>query len=158
MADGFDNTLLSTTAGTVSSALNKISGLIVIWAGAALVLKGALTLGELIAFRIIAGYVTAPLLRMTSIWQSLQETLLSLERLSDVIDHPQEVPADNGNRIVMPPILGDLVFQNIQFRYRSSSPLLLHNLNLTIRHGEFVAIVGSSGSGKSTLTKLLARL
>jgi ATP-binding cassette subfamily B protein len=158
VADGFDNTLLSTTAGTISGFLNKLSGLIVIWAGAALVLKGALTLGELIAFRIIAGYVTGPLLRMTSIWQSVQETALSLERLSDVIDNPQEAPLDNGSRMVMPPIVGDIQFQDIQFRYKPSSPLLLNHLNLTIPHGEFVAIVGSSGSGKSTLTKLLARL
>jgi len=158
VADGFDNTLLSTTAGTISSFLNKLSGLIVIWAGAALVLKGSLTLGELIAFRIIAGYVTGPLLRMTSIWQSVQETALSLERLSDVIDNPQEAPLDNGSRMVMPPIVGDIQFQGIQFRYKPSSPMLLNHLNLTIPHGEFVAIVGSSGSGKSTLTKLLARL
>ena len=158
VADGFDNTLLSTSAGSISGFLNKLSGLIVIWAGAALVLKGELTLGELIAFRIIAGYVTGPLLRMTSIWQSVQETALSLERLSDVIDNPQEAPADNGSRMVMPPIVGDIQFQSIQFRYKPSSPLLLSNLTLTIPHGEFVAIVGSSGSGKSTLTKLLARL
>ena len=158
VADGFDNTLLGTTAGTISSFLNKLSGLIVIWAGAALVLQGSLSLGELIAFRIIAGYVTGPLLRMTSIWQSVQETALSLERLSDVIDNPQEAPLDNGTRMVMPTIQGDIRFSHIQFRYKHSSPWLLDNLNLTIPRGEFVAIVGTSGSGKSTLAKLLARL
>jgi ATP-binding cassette subfamily B protein len=158
VADGFDNTLLSTTAGSISSFLNKLSGLIVIWAGAAMVLNGTLTLGELIAFRIIAGYVTGPLLRMTSIWQSVQETALSLERLSDVIDHPQEAPADNATRMVMPQIRGEIRFQAINFRYKPSSPLLLQNLNLDIQAGSFVAIVGTSGSGKSTLAKLLARL
>jgi ATP-binding cassette subfamily B protein len=132
--------------------------LIVIWAGAGLVLSGSLSLGELIAFRIIAGYVTGPLLRMTSIWQSVQETALSLERLSDVIDHPQEAPDDNASRLIMPPIKGEICFRNISFRYKPSSPLLLKGLNLTIAQGSFVAIVGTSGSGKSTLTKLLARL
>jgi HlyB family type I secretion system ABC transporter/HlyD family type I secretion membrane fusion protein len=158
VADGFDNTLVSTTASSISGFLNKLSGLIVIWAGAGMVLSGALSLGELIAFRIIAGYVTGPLLRMTSIWQSVQETALSLERLSDVIDHPQEAPDDNARRLVMPPIQGEIRFRNISFRYKPSSPLLLKNLNLTIPRGTFVAIVGTSGSGKSTLTKLLARL
>ncbi len=158
VAEGFDNTLLSTTAGSISSFLNKLSGLIVIWAGAALVLQGSLSLGELIAFRIIAGYVTGPLLRMTSIWQSVQETALSLERLSDVIDNPQEAAADNATRMVMPPIEGEIEFRAIQFRYQPSSPLLLHGLDLTIPRGQFVAIVGASGSGKSTLTKLVARL
>jgi subfamily B ATP-binding cassette protein HlyB/CyaB len=158
VADGFDNTLVGTTASSISGFLNKLSGLIVIWAGAGMVLSGALSLGELIAFRIIAGYVTGPLLRMTSIWQSVQETALSLERLSDVIDHPQEAPEDNARRLVMPPIQGEIRFRNISFRYQPSSPLLLKGLNLTIPHGTFVAIVGTSGSGKSTLTKLLARL
>jgi ATP-binding cassette subfamily B protein len=158
VAEGFDNTLLSTTANTISSFLNKLSSLLVIWGGASLVIAGRLSLGELIAFRIIAGYVTGPLLRMTSIWQSLQETALSLERISDVIDHPQEAPEDNANRIIMPPIEGAISFQNIQFRYKPSSPLLLRGVNLEIPRGQFVAVVGTSGSGKSTLTKLVARL
>ncbi|MCP9929369.1 peptidase domain-containing ABC transporter [Cyanobium sp. AMD-g] len=158
IAEGFDNTLVGTTASSISGFLNKLSGLIVIWAGAGMVLSGSLSLGELIAFRIIAGYVTGPLLRMTSIWQSVQETALSLERLSDVIDHPQEAPEDNAKRLIMPPIQGEICFRNISFRYKSSSPLLLKCLNLTIPRGTFVAIVGTSGSGKSTLTKLLARL
>lgn len=158
VAEGFDNTLLSTTANTISGFLNKLSGLVVIWGGAALVLQGQLSLGELIAFRIIAGYVTGPLLRMTSIWQTVQETALSLERLSDVIDHPQEAPEDNASRIIMPPIKGEISFQNINFRYKPSSPLLLTGINLNIPCGKFVAIVGTSGSGKSTITKLLARL
>jgi len=158
VAEGFDNTLLSTTANTFSAFLNKLSSLLVIWGGAALVLNGELSLGELIAFRIIAGYVTGPLLRMTSIWQTVQETALSLERLSDVIDHPQEAPEDNSSRIIMPPINGEISFQNIQFRYKPSSPLLLKDVSLTIPQGKFVAVVGTSGSGKSTLTKLVARL
>jgi ATP-binding cassette subfamily B protein len=95
---------------------------------------------------------------MTSIWQTVQETALSLERLSDVIDHPQEAPGDNASRIIMPPIQGEIVFQNIQFRYKPSSPLLLKGVSLTIPQGKFVAVVGTSGSGKSTLTKLVARL
>jgi ATP-binding cassette subfamily B protein len=158
IAEGFDNTIVSTIANTLGSFLNQLSSLLLIWAGASLVLDGKLSLGELIAFRMIAGYVTGPILRMTSIWQSVQETALSLERLSDVIDHPQEAPADNANRIVMPPIQGQISFQNIKFRYKPSSPLLLKGVNLEIPQGVFVAVVGTSGSGKSTLTKLLARL
>jgi ATP-binding cassette subfamily B protein len=158
IAEGFDNTIVSTIANTLGSFLNQLSSLLLIWAGASLVLDGKLSLGELIAFRMIAGYVTGPILRMTSIWQSVQETALSLERLSDVIDNPQEAPPDNANRIVMPPIQGQISFQNIKFRYKPSSPLLLKGVNLEIPKGVFVAVVGTSGSGKSTLTKLLARL
>ena len=158
VAEGFDNTIISTVANTTGDFLNKLSSLLLIWAGALFVIEGKLSLGELIAFRMIAGYVTGPILRMTTIWQSVQEVALSLERLSDVIDHPQEAPPDNANRIIMPPIEGDISFQNILFRYKPSSPLLLKGVNLDIPRGKFVAVVGTSGSGKSTLTKLLARL
>ena len=158
VAEGFDNTLTSTVASSASGFLNKLSGLLVIWAGAFLVLNGSLTLGGLIAFRIIAGYVTGPLLRMGSIWQNIQETSLSLERLSDVIDHPAETLDDNSKKISMPQIHGAISFRNINFRYKHSSPLLLEDFNLEIPQGTFVGIVGTSGSGKSTLTKLLARL
>ena len=158
VAEGFDNTILSTTSNTLSSFLNKLSSLLVICVGAKLILDGQLTLGELIAFRIIAGYVTGPLLRMTSIWQTLQETSLSLARLADVIDHPQESPEKNQKMLLMPPIMGNVVFKDISFRYKPSSPLLLKSVNLNLPAGKFIAVVGSSGSGKSTLTKLLARL
>lgn len=158
VAEGFDNTIVSTVASTFNGFLNKLSSLAVIWGGAYLVLSGELTLGELIAFRIIAGYVTGPLLRMANVWQSIQETALSLERLADVIDHPEEAPEDNGSRLNMASIQGRIEFQDIEFRYQPSSPLLLKGVNLKIDQGTFVAVVGLSGSGKSTLTKLLTRL
>ncbi|MGD1899605.1 MAG: ABC transporter transmembrane domain-containing protein, partial [Phormidesmis sp.] len=90
VSDGVKTVLTSTTAGSASGFLNKLSGLLVLWVGAYLVLEGNLTLCGLIAFRIISGYVTQPLLRLTQLWQNFQETALSLERLSDIIDHPQE--------------------------------------------------------------------
>jgi ATP-binding cassette subfamily B protein len=158
IAEGFDVTLISTTASSINDFLNKLSGLLVIWGGAHLVLSGDLTLGELIAFRVIAGYVTTPLLRMTSVWQSVQETALSLERLSDVIDTPVEAPEDNATRMSMPPINGLVEFRGIDFRYQRTSPLLLKSISLQIEPGQFVAFVGLSGSGKSTITKLLTRL
>jgi len=158
IAEGFDNTLTSSLTNNLSGFLNKLSSLMVIWAGAFFVLNGTLTLGGLIAFRIISGYVTGPLLRMSSIWQNIQETNLSLERLSDVIDHPSETPEDNASKITMPPIEGAISFRSIEFRYKPSSPLLLTDLDLEIPRGAFVGIVGTSGSGKSTLTKLVARL
>ena len=158
IAEGFDVTLISTTASSINDFLNKLSGLLVIWAGAYLVLSGDLTLGELIAFRVIAGYVTTPLLRMTGVWQSIQETALSLERLSDVIDTPVEAPEDNSTRISMPPIIGLVEFRDVEFRYQRTSPLLLKSISMKIDPGQFVAVVGLSGSGKSTITKLLTRL
>ena len=158
VSDGFKTVLTSTTAGSASGFLNKISGLLVLWVGATLVLDGTLTLGGLIAFRIISGYVTQPLLRLTQLWQNFQETALSLERLSDIIDHPQEQAEEDRAQIPMPEIVGDVTYENLSFRFAASGPLQLVNVNLEFEAGEFIGVVGQSGSGKSTLMKLLPRL
>ncbi|MEM8502622.1 MAG: peptidase domain-containing ABC transporter [Cyanobacteria bacterium P01_D01_bin.1] len=158
VSDGFKTVLTSTTAGSASGFLNKLSGLLVLWYGASLVLEGNLTLGGLIAFRIISGYVTQPLLRLTQLWQNFQETALSLERLSDIIDHPQEQAEEDRAQIPMPEIKGNVKYEDLSFRFAPSGPLQLININLEFHRGEFIGIVGQSGSGKSTLMKLLPRL
>lgn len=155
---GFKTVLTSTTAGSANNFLNKLSALLVLWAGAYLVLEGELTLGQLIAFRIISGYVTGPLLRLAGIWQNFQETALSLERLSDIIDTPQESDEDDRNKIPMPIIKGAVTYENLSFRFGTTGPMQLLNINLEFPPGQFIGIVGQSGSGKSTLMKLLPRL
>jgi len=154
---GFRNVVTSTISSSSSNFFNKISGLVVLWLGAYLVLQGELTLGQLIAFRIIAGYVTSPLLRLSQLWQNFQETALSLERLSDIVDHPQEGEEDRDN-IPMPLIEGAVRYENVSFRFKNTGPMQLNNINIDIEPGQFVGIVGQSGAGKSTLTKLVARL
>lgn len=157
VSTGFNTVLTSTMASALSGFFNKLSGLLVLWVGAYLVLKQELTLGQLIAFRIIAGYVTSPILRLTQIWQNFQETALSLERLADIVDTPQEAEQDRQN-IPMPLIRGAVRYENISFRFKPHGPLNLYNVNLEFAPGTFVALVGQSGAGKSTLAKLLSRL
>ncbi len=158
VSEGFRNVLTSTAASSTSNFLNKLSALLVLWVGAYLVLAGELTLGQLIAFRIIAGYVTGPLLRLAQIWQNFQATALSLERLSDILDTPQEVTEAERDNIPLPAVQGAVKYENVSFRFAPSGPMQLNNINLELPAGVFVGIVGQSGSGKSTLTKLLARL
>ena len=155
---GFRNTITSTAAGSANQFLGQVSGLIIIWYGAILVLDGKLTLGQLIAFRILSGYVTSPLLRLASLWQNFQETALSLERLSDVVDHPEEIEITGENLPPIPPIKGSINYDSVSFRFSNSGPMQLLNVNLSINKGSFIGIVGSSGSGKSTLLKLLTKL
>tara|TARA_B100001989_G_scaffold81044_1_gene56010 strand:- start:950 stop:3895 length:2946 start_codon:yes stop_codon:yes gene_type:complete len=158
ISESYRNSVTSTTSGSLSQFLNQSSNLIVLCVGAFLVIQGDLTLGGLIAFRIISGYVTNPLLRLSNLYQNFQQTNISLERLSDIIDNQQESSDSDKNNIPMPEIKGNIVFDEISFRFTDRGKLNLSNLNFEIKQGEFVAIVGQSGSGKSTLTKLIARL
>ena len=155
---GFRNTITSTAAGSANQFMGQVSGLLVIWLGAMLVLEGEMTLGQLIAFRILSGYVTSPLLRLASLWQNFQETALSLERLSDIVDHRKEIEIAGENLPPIPPLQGSISYEGVNFRFASSGPLQLLNVNFEIPAGSFVGIVGSSGSGKSTLLKMLTRL
>jgi HlyB family type I secretion system ABC transporter len=157
ISTGFQTVITSTLAKSASDFLNKISRVLILGMGAYLVLDGKLTLGQLIAFRIIAGYVTTPVMRLATLWQNFQETALSLERLADIVDHPEEGEEDRNN-IPMPAIRGRVKYDNLSFRFKSSGPLQLKNVTTEFEPGTFVAIVGESGAGKSTVTKLLSRL
>ncbi len=154
----FEKTITGTFLNETSSVLQKLSQLLVLWVGATLVLKGELTLGQLIAFRIISGYVTQPLLRLSSIWQNIQELRVSFERLADVVDTPEESSEADRSHIPLPPVKGDVVFENLSFRFNPGGPEILSNVALHVPPGTFTGIVGQSGSGKSTLMKLLPRL
>jgi ATP-binding cassette subfamily B protein len=158
VAESFRNAVTSTTANGFTQFLNQASTLAVLCVGAYLVLQGQLSLGQLIAFRIIAGYVTGPLLRLSNLYQNFQQTALSLERLADIVDTPQESTDADRVNIPMPAIAGAITYETVSFRFGQEGPLQLSQVNLQIPAGEFVAIVGQSGSGKSTLTKLLPRL
>lgn len=157
---GFKTVLTFSTASSLSGFFNKLSGLLLLWVGASMVIANPpqMTLGQLIAFRIIAGYVTSPLLRLVQLWQNFQETALSIERLSDILDAHPEADETNNTNIAMPPIQGVVKYDGLSFRFNPNGPLQLVNVSLEFPQGTFVGIVGQSGSGKSTLMKLLQRL
>jgi len=158
IARTFEKTVTGTFLNETSQVLQKLSQLLVLWVGASMVLKGDLTLGQLIAFRIISGYVTQPILRLSSIWQSVQELRVSFERLADVVDTPEESSEADKANIPLPPIVGDVLFENVSFTFAPGTPPVLSNIDLHVPAGTFIGIVGQSGSGKSTLMKLLPRL
>ena len=155
ISSNFRSALIGATSGSIGSFFNEIGGLAVLWVGAYLVLEGQLTVGQLIAFRIISGNVVGPIIRLAGTWQSIQSLQISVERLADVVDAPTEQPEDS--IIALP-----------QFRARLSltmsvfdSILMLPSCKISefcVDSGKFVGIVGQSGSGKSTIMKLLPRL
>ncbi|EIG1939376.1 type I secretion system permease/ATPase [Escherichia coli] len=123
--------------------------------GIQLIQKAVMTIGQLIAFNMLSGQVTAPVLRLAQLWQDFQQVGISVARLGDILNYPTEV---SGNGINLPPLKGDIEFKNISFRYKPEIPRVLENVSFNIAAGEIIGVVGRSGSGKSTLTRLLQRL
>ena len=158
LTSGFTTSTINTIFFSYSQFLNTISSLLVLWVGAGLVLKGELSLGGLIAFRILTGYVTGPLLRLARLWQRFQETSLSMELLADIADAPIEGELSQEKTFLrLPAIDGRIQFQDVSFGFKPGQ-LQLMNVSVDVPPGTFVGIVGQSGSGKSTLMKLLPRL
>lgn len=157
ISSNFRTTLIGASAGAIGSFFQQVGSLAVIWVGAYLVLKGELTVGQLIAFNIISGNVVGPVIRLASTWQTIQGLQISVERLADVVDAETEQPLD-ARPIALPPIRGKVEFENVSFRFKPHAPLVVKSVSFAIDAGRFVGIVGQSGSGKSTIMKLLPRL
>ena len=158
IGEGFKSVVLGSSASEIGNFLNQLSSLLIIWVGVYLVVGGELSLGQLIAFRIIAGYVTGPILRLSSLWQGFQQVGLSMERLADIIDQTPEAGDNDSGQIALPPMSGGVQIEALKFRFGASGPYQIDGVDLEIPAGSFIGIVGQSGSGKSTLMKLLPRL
>ena len=158
MSESFRTLLISISTGTAGQFLSQLTGLLTLWVGAFLVINGDLTIGQLIAFRIISGYVVGPLINLATSWQSFQGVALSIERLSDVVDAQAEGSDNEIDQLPLPPVAGEVTFQAVDFRFAEAAPLVVQNVSFQVPAGAFIGIVGRSGSGKSTIMKLLPRL
>ena len=158
IGEGFKSVVLGSSASEIGNFLNQLSSLLIIWVGVYQVVNGELSLGQLIAFRIIASYVTGPVLRLSSLWQGFQQVSISMERLADIVDQVPEANEQEADQISLPPIKGKVKFENLFFRFGKQGANQIDGIDLDIAEGSFVGIVGQSGSGKSTLMKLLPRL
>lgn len=152
---GFRVARLATIGQQGVQFIQKLVTVITLWLGAHLVIKGDLSVGQLIAFNMLAGQVAAPVIRLAQLWQDFQQVGISVARLGDILNTPTENPS---SRLALPNIRGQIDFEKIFFRYRPDGAEILRDLNLNIKAGEILGIVGRSGSGKSTLTKLVQRL
>jgi ATP-binding cassette, subfamily B, bacterial HlyB/CyaB len=148
---------LGNTASNLVQLVNKLVTAGILYFGAKLVISGELTVGELVAFNILAGRVSAPVLRIAQIWQDFHQARLSVARLGDILNAPAE-PTLNPTRAALPAIRGEIAFEHVSFRYRVDGPEVLHDVTFKIAAGQMIGMVGPSGSGKSTLAKLIQRL
>ena len=148
---------LANVASVIAMFLQNIFNLAILWVGAVYVMRAQLTVGELIAFQMLAGQIIAPIMRLVSMWQYFQQTRVSMERLGDIMNEETE-PAFNPGRTTLPSIQGRIDIDRMSFRYTEEGDRVLDQIKLSIPAGTKVGIVGRSGSGKSTLTKLIQRL
>lgn len=153
----FKSTNLGNIASQTAGFINKAVTVLILWVGASLVIAGSLSVGQLIAFNMLAGRVSAPILRLVQLWQDFQQASISIDRLGDILNTPTE-PGHNPNRTTLPQLKGRVTLEHITFRYQPDRPEILKDLSLDVNPGEIIGIVGRSGSGKSTLTKLVQRL
>ena len=151
----FRAAMIGNWAGNSVSLVGKLVTVGTMWLGAHLVIDGQMSVGQLIAFNMLAGHVAAPVMRLAQMWSDFQQLGVSVERIGEILNTETE---STTNGTTLPPIKGQIAFDHVFFRYRSDGRDILSNIHLMIRPGERIGIVGRSGSGKSTLTLLLQRL
>ncbi len=154
---GFQAARLNIWGGQSIQLISKLTTALILFIGAKLAITGKMTVGELVAFNMLAGRVADPVLRLATLWQQFQEARVGLSRLGDILNTPTETQF-SASRSALPRIDGAITFDAVTFRYRPGAREALRKVSLQVRPGEVLGIVGPSGSGKSTLTKLAQRL
>lgn len=147
---------LGFTLGGVSQLLQKLMTISILYFGVKQVLLNELTVGQLIAFQMFANQFSAPVLRLVNLWNEFQQTLLSVDRLADILNTPKEQKGDKA--ITLAKLKGEIAFKGVNFAYNPNSSMVLKDLSFRIAPGMSVGIIGRSGSGKSTIAKMIQRL
>lgn len=154
---GFKTSILSGTAGSLAKFIQRIFDIAILWYGAQLVMVGELTIGQLVAFRMLAGRVSEPIMRLVQTWQDFQQTSISVQRLGDIFNSKIEQNPESA-RTRLPDVQGYISFDKVNFRYTVDGPPVIKDMSFRIPPNTIVGIVGRSGSGKSTISKLVQRL
>ena len=154
----FRITQINSLTGEAAKLVSNLIDITVFVVGANLILANQLNIGALIAVRLLSGQMVGPLLKLSSLWQTFQEMRNSIGCIGQVITAIPEVGEEDLQALPLPPVRGELRFEQVSFSYTDRGPMLLDELDLHIQAGQLVGIVGLSGSGKSTLVQMIDRL
>lgn len=152
---GMRATTVQTLASSGVTLVSKLVTVCTMYLGARLAIDGQITVGQLVAFNMLAGQVAQPVMRLAQLWTDFQQTGISVQRLGDILNTRTEVAAQ---RSALPRLSGRVTLEDVIFRYRPDAPPVLKGVTLDVPAGTVLGVVGRSGSGKSTLTKLVQRL
>ena len=153
----FQTSNLGNLFSNLSHIINLLANLSILWVGARLVIGGEMTVGQFIAFNMLAGQAVQAVTNLTNQWQSYQQARLSVAMLGDILNSPPE-PTVRPGTARHAALRGGIRLEQVNFRYRAETPLVIQELSFEVQPGQRVGIVGRSGSGKSTVSKLLQRL
>ena len=144
---------MSALANVLTHGLEKIMQISVLGLGAMDVFDGTLSIGALVAFNMISGRVTGPLVQIVGLINEYQETALAVKMLGTVMQHaPERDPSHVG---ISPAITGNIEFADVTFRYPAAASAVLDRVSFKVEEGQVIGIVGRSGSGKTTITRLI---
>ncbi len=146
---------MSNILGTLQGFISQCGTLAVYWIGSLEILKGAMSLGQLISFVTLSGYFLGPFGRLLTLQPTLQEAFVASDRLSEILDIPEEYDVTE-TLLEKEEIKGHIQVKNVSFSYGTRGKTL-KNINFAINEHEKIAFVGTSGSGKTTMTKLLLK-
>lgn len=154
---GYNTSIISQTSGAAANFIQHVVDLLILVFGAKAVIAGTMTIGQLVAFRMLSGRVSGPVLRLVQLWQEYQQASLSVKRIGDIFNSPIEIKS--GNTVSdLPKLQGRIRFENVRFRYRVDGSDVLHGISFEMKENRIYGLVGRSGSGKSTISKLVQRL
>lgn len=154
---GYRTSMVAANSGTIARFIQKSFDLMILFLGAKLVMDGSFTVGQLVAFRMLSGRISEPVLRFVQLYQEYQQAAMSVKRIGDIFRTLPEQKS-NRNKLSMPSIKGMITFERVCFRYRSDAPEVIRDMSFTVESNSIVGVVGRSGSGKSTISKLIQRL
>lgn len=140
--------------GSLKGVVQLLGGVAILWVGGNQVIKGNMTMGQLITYNSLLAYFLEPIQNLINLQPTLQTAVVAADRLGEILDLEAEKLEDEDKKIQPASLKGDIRFDRVSFRYGTRS-LVLHDIDLRLRQGEKVAFVGESGSGKTTLIKLI---